>query len=310
MEKSKSPGNRCVTEELIVGYREILVREEKRKQTIEKYMRDIGKLKNFLAGRELTKELLIQYKEHLENGGEYTPVSVNSFLSVANSFCEQMGWFELRIKTIRIQQQAFQAEDKELTEKEYQRLVKTAWKKGNERLALIIQTLGSTGIRISELAFVTVESLKKGMSDVNNKGKVRRIMYPKELIKILKAYVRKNGIKKGSIFITCTGKQIDRSNVWCEMKKLCKEAGVSEEKVFPHNLRHLFARCFYNLKKDIALLSDILGHSNISTTRIYIKSTGKEHQRQLDRMNMVITGDGDDVGACRNKKWERKGSTT
>ena len=280
---------RVVSEERIEEYREIIIREEKRKQTIDKYVRDINKLKDFLGEREMTKELLIQYKEHLESCGEYTPASINSFISAANSFCERMGWTELRIKTIKIQQQSFETEDKELTNAEYQKLIKTALKNGKERLALIIQTLGSTGIRISELQFVTVESLKKGMSDVYNKGKVRRIMYPKELIKVLKAYADKHLIENGSIFCTRTGKAIDRSNIWREMKKLCKEAGVSEKKVFPHNLRHLFARCFYKLKKDIAVLSDILGHSNVTTTRIYIKSTGKEHQRQLDMMNMVIT---------------------
>lgn len=290
MKKTRLQESRVITEELIEKYKEILVREEKRKQTIEKYMRDIGKLREFLAGKELTKERMIEYKSYLEDCGEYTPVSINSFISVANSFCEHMGWYELRIKTIRIQQQAFESEDKELTTKEYQKLIETAWNKGNERLALIIQTIGSTGIRISELVFVTAESLKKGMANVYNKGKVRRIMFPKELIGVLKAYVKKQGIITGSIFITRTGKQLDRSNIWREMKKLCREANVPENKVFPHNLRHLFARCFYKIKKDIALLSDILGHSNISTTRIYIKSTGKEHQRQLDRMHMVIIG--------------------
>ena len=291
MEKTELQEDRNITKERITKYKEFLVKAEKRKQTIEKYMRDVGKLKSFLDGRELTKELFICYKEHLENCGEYTPASINSFLSAANSFCEQMGWLDLRIKTIRIQQQVFESEDTELTSNEYQRLIKTALWNGNERLALIIQTLGSTGIRISELAFVTVESLGRGMSDVYNKGKVRRIMYPKELIKVLKAYVKKHGIENGSIFCTRTGRQLDRSNVWREMKKLCREANVSERKVFPHNLRHLFARCFYKLKRDIVLLSDVLGHTNISTTRLYIKSMGKEHQRQLDRMHMVISGE-------------------
>ncbi len=258
MEKTELQEDRNITKERITKYKEFLVKAEKRKQTIEKYMRDVGKLKSFLDGRELTKELFICYKEHLENCGEYTPASINSFLSAANSFCEQMGWLDLRIKTIRIQQQVFESEDKELTSNEYQRLIKTALWNGNERLALIIQTLGSTGIRISELAFVTVESLGRGMSDVYNKGKVRRIMYPKELIKVLKAYVKKHGIENGSIFCTRTGRQLDRSNVWREMKKLCREANVSERKVFPHNLRHLFARCFYKLKRDIVLLSDVV----------------------------------------------------
>lgn len=280
---------RVITEELITEYREILVREEKRKQTIEKYIRDIRKLQLFLNGKELTKEQLILYKENLELSGEYTPSSINSFLSAANSFCEQIGWTELHIKTIKIQHQAFETEEKELTDAEYHNLIKTAINQGKEWLALIIQTLGSTGIRISELKYVTVESLKKGMTEVYNKGKVRRIMYPQALVKILTAYVKKKHYDTGSIFVTRSGNIMDRSNIWREMKKLCQIAKVSEQKVFPHNLRHLFARHFYKLKKDIALLSDILGHTNLSTTRIYIKSTGKEHRQQLDMMHMVIT---------------------
>lgn len=279
-----------ITEERIEEYKEILIRTEKRSQTISKYLRDICKLKNYLDGRALTKDLMIQYKEHLENGGQYTPSSINSFLAAANSFCEQMGWVEIRITMIKIQKQAFVPEDKELTNAEYQKLVRTAMDQGKERLALILQALGSTGIRISELQFITVESLGKGMTDVYNKGKVRRILYPKELKKVLKEYAKKQEITSGCIFRTRTGKAVDRSNVWREMKKLCQDAGVSKKKVYPHSLRHLFARSFYKLKKDIALLSDVLGHSDISTTRIYIKSTGREHQRHLDRMNMVISG--------------------
>lgn len=279
---------RLITDERIAEYRDILVREEKHAQTIEKYIRDILKLKHFLAGRELTKEMLIKYKEHLGSCGCYTATSINSFLAAANSFCVLLGWTELRVRMIKIQQQTFEAEDKELSQNEYQRLVRTAMKKGNERIALIIQAIAGTGIRISELKFVTAESLKKGMSDVYNKGKVRRIMYPKELVRVLKAYAKKLGITSGCIFRTRTGRAVDRSNIWREMKKLCEAARVQPTKVFPHNLRHLFARCFYKIKKDIALLGDILGHSNVSTTRIYIKSTGREHRRQLDMMHMVV----------------------
>lgn len=289
MKYIKLEKKKIITEERITEYREILLREEKRKQTIEKYIRDIRKLQIFLNGKELTKEQLILYKENLETGGEYTPTSINSFLSAVNSFCKQMGWSELHIKTIKIQHQAFETEEKELSDTEYHNLIKTALNQGKDWLALVIQALGSTGIRIGELQFLTVESLKKGMTEVYNKGKVRRIMYPHALVKLLRAYVKKKHYLAGSIFRTKTGKAIDRSNIWREMKKLCKLANVSAEKVFPHNFRHLFARQFYKLKKDIALLSDILGHTNLSTTRIYIKSTGKEHRHQLDMMHMVIT---------------------
>lgn len=278
---------RIITDQVIETYRTKLIRAEKSTQTISKYIRDIKKLQLFLSGKSLTKELLIQYKENLERSGRYTAISINSFLAAANSFCEQMGWQEMRIKMIKIQRQSFESEESELTTEEYHRLIKAAAESKNERIALIIQTIGSTGIRIGELKFVTVESLKKGMTDVYNKGKVRRIMYPKKLVKLLKRYAIENGIEKGSVFCTRTGKPIDRSCVWRQMKKLCETAHVSESKVYPHNLRHLFARCFYKIKKDIAVLSDILGHSNMTTTRIYIKSTGREHRRQLDMMNMV-----------------------
>ena len=171
---------------------------------------------------------------------------------------------------------------------EYEKLVKTAYKKGDIRLALIIETLGSTGIRISELRYITAESLKYGMTDIHNKGKVRCILYPGELLKVLRKYAKDMNILHGCIFITACGNPVNRSNVWRMMKKLCHDAGVREEKVYPHNMRHLFARIFYKIKNDIAKLADVLGHSNIDTTRIYIKSTGREHKRQLDRMNMII----------------------
>lgn len=281
---------RTITDKRIAEYRSTLVRAEKKRKTIDKYMRDLKKLQDYLSGREVTKERLVRYKEYLEDSGLYAASSINSFLAAANSFCAAMGWTELHVRTIRIQNQAFESEDKELTEAEYWRLVRTAVAKGNERIALIIQTLGSTGIRINELQFITVESLNKGMQDVYNKGKVRRIMYPRALIMALEMYVDSQGVTTGSVFQTRTGRPLDRSNIWRDMKMLCKDARVSYEKVYPHNLRHLFARSFYRLKKDIAVLSDILGHSDVATTRIYIRSTGREHQKQLDMMHMVIDG--------------------
>ncbi len=287
MEKALQENN-VITDELIEKYREILVCDEKSKHTIEKYIRDARKLQKFLSGRELNKEMLIEYKAQLEENGGYKVSSINSFLSVANNFCKMMEGYELHINTIRVQQQAFTTEDKEITVNEYRKLVMKAWEQGNERLALIIQTIAGTGIRISELVYVTAESLMKGAADVYNKGKVRSIIYPKELIKVLKKYAKEQGIKSGSIFLTRTGNPVDRSNVWREMHNLCEEAKVPQGKVFPHNLRHLFARCFYNIKKDIALLADVLGHSNLATTRIYIRTTAKEHQKLLDMMNMII----------------------
>lgn len=269
-------------------FKQALYEDEKSNSTIKKYLRDIKKLREFLGGRELNKELLIKYKEELENCGEFKISSVNSFLAAANHFCEVMGWGGLKIKMLKVQRDTFCPENKELTKKEYKCLIDTAMKRGDERLALIMQTLGSTVIRISELKYITVESLKSGMADIYNKGKMRKILYPSDLQKVLKEFVFKMKIKCGAIFCTGSGRAVDRSNVWKAMKNLCMHAGVDREKVYPHNLRHLFAKGFYKVKKDIAKFADVLGHSSIETTRIYIKLTGKEHKRQLDKMNLVV----------------------
>ncbi len=284
----RSYKSRIITEQLIEVFRKMLIRDEKCVQTIQKYTRDIRKLMIYANGRNISKELLLKYKEYLEKCGEYRISSINSYLAAANHFCEAMGWQDSRVKMIKVQREAFIPENREITRHEYEKLIKTAYKKGDIRLALIIETLGSTGIRISELQYITVESLEYGMADIHNKGKVRRILYPSELLRILKEYVRKKCITHGCIFITSGGKPVNRSNVWRMMKNICKLAGVNAEKVFPHNMRHLFARSFYKIKNDIAKLADVLGHSSIDTTRIYIKSTGREHKRQLDKMNMVV----------------------
>ncbi len=279
---------RRVTAEAIEVFKRALYEDEKRTSTIGKYMRDLGKFLEFLGGREVSKERLVQYKEYLQNSGEYKVSSINSFLAVVNHFCEVMGWTELRVKTLKVQEGAFSPEHRELTQEEYGRLVEAAAKRGDERLALIIQTLASTGIRISELQFVTVESLEVGMADIYNKGKMRRILYPSDLQEVLAQYARGNQLEGGPVFCTRNGKAVDRSNVWKAMKKLSVEAGVDAGKVFPHSLRHLFAKCFYEIKKDLAKLADVLGHSSIETTRIYIRSTGREHKKQLDMMKMAV----------------------
>lgn len=280
---------RILTDERLKAFEHALIQEEKKLQTIQKYMRDIRKLADYLDGRELTKERLISYKEYLAKSGVYRVTSINSFLAVANHFCEMMDWNDLHVKLLKIQREVFIPENKELTVQEYERLIWTAMKRGNERLALLIQTIGSTGIRISELPYITVESLGSGMADIYNKGKMRRILYPSELVRLLQIYVRNKNITNGSIFCTESGKPMHRSNIWRDMKRLCQYADVDSEKVYPHNLRHLFARCFYKIKHDIAKLADVLGHCSIDTTRIYIKSTGKEHKRQLNQMHLVIS---------------------
>ncbi len=279
---------RIITGSTLEYFRKMLIMAEKEMQTIDKYVRDIKKLMVYAKGQSINKEMLLKYKDYLQKCGQYKISSINSYLAAVNHFCEVMGWTDIRVKMIKVQRETFVPENKEITMHEYEKLVKTAYKKGDKRLALIIETLGSTGIRISELRHITVESLKYGMADLHNKGKVRRILYPSELLRILREYVKEKHICSGSIFITSKGNPINRSNVWRMMKNLCHDSGVSEEKVYPHSMRHLFARSFYKIKNDIAKLADVLGHSSIDTTRIYIKTTGKEHKRQLNKMRMVL----------------------
>lgn len=263
-----------------------LVREEKSKATINKYIHDVEKFLNFLEDKEISKEQVIRYKENLIT--LYKANSVNSMLAALNQF---LHWLELPqfcVKQLKIQHQIFRPEEKELTKAEYIRLVKAARAHGNTRLSMIIETICGTGIRISELKYITVDAIRHGSVEVFCKGKNRIVMLSKELRKKLLLYIQKHDIKKGSVFVTKSGNAIDRSNIWRGMKELHSEANVSEQKIFPHNLRHLFARTFYEVQKDIAKLADILGHSSIDTTRIYIISTGKEHQRQLDAMGLVV----------------------
>ncbi|MCM1282642.1 MAG: site-specific integrase [Muribaculaceae bacterium] len=278
---------RVMTKELLEQYQDYLFNEEKEAATIEKYMRDLKKFTSFTGEQELNKSLVIAYKNYLREQG-YKISSINSFLVAVNRFFIFAGWHELRVKAYRKQREVFCAENRHLTKAEYQRLVRTASKNGRDRLAMILQTICATGIRISELTFVTVESVYDGMMEIHCKGKLRTVLFPKRLQKLLKKYISKNEIGEGYVFCTSGGKPVDRSNVWREMKTLCKEAGVDEEKVFPHNLRHLFAQVFYEIKKDIAKLADILGHSSIETTRIYMKTSSREHRKQLEMMGLVL----------------------
>ncbi len=279
---------RIINKKRIELFRTELYREEKKESTIEKYIRDIKKLEEYLAGQPVNKENMIRFKEELQACGEYEISSINTYLAAANHFCDSMGWTDAKVKLLRRQKEFYESENTYLTKEEYKKLILTANKKGQKRLSLIMQTIASTGIRISELCFVTIESLKKGKVNVYNKGKRRTVFYPEKLQKMLNQYGKERRISSGCLFRTKAGKTMNRSNIWREMKKLCKKAGVKEEKVFPHNLRHLFAREFYQIKKDIAKLADVLGHHNIETTRIYIKSTGIEHRRVLNTMRMVI----------------------
>lgn len=263
-----------------------LFKEERAAATIKKYHHDAALFLHFLEGRELNRELVVEFKAQLCE--RYAPRSVNSMLAAVNGLLEAVGRSDLRVKRLRIQRQMFCARERELSRGEYKKLVTTAQKRGNDRLSLILQTLCSTGIRIGELRSITRAAAKTGKAVVNNKGKTRIVLLPRRLCGLLVSYCRKRGIESGPVFRTRSGKPIDRSNVWAEMKRLCDWAGVSRDKVFPHNLRHLFARAFYSVEKDISRLADILGHSSVETTRIYIVSSGEEHERQLARLNLVI----------------------
>lgn len=277
-----------ITEEILKTYERYLWEDEKTQATIRKYLCDLRKLADYAAGNEITKSLMIHYKEDLKNKMHYKTSSINSFLVAANRFFEYQGWYELRVKTYKLQQELFVPESRELTKEEYKRLVQTAEKKGHTRIAMILQSICATGIRVSELKYITVEAVKNGVAVIYNKGKERKVLLPRKLQIKLLCYIRKRKIRQGIVFCTCHGKPMDRIYIWREMKKLCEQAGVEGEKVFPHNLRHLFAKTFYDVNKDIAKLADILGHSSVETTRIYIKGSMPEYQKQLEKMKLLI----------------------
>ncbi len=278
---------RYINSGIIRRFQKYLFEEEKSDATIEKYVRDVSAFAAYSGGAAVTKELVIAYKQHLLDDG-YAIRSINSMLASMNSLFSFLGWTDLRLKSLKQQRQVFCPEEKELTRAEYERLCHAAQKKHNERLCLILQTICSTGIRVSELQFITVEAVKEGKATVSLKGKTRVVFLLRELQKKLLNYLSRQKISEGCVFVTRTGRPICRSNVWREMKALCEEANVDPRKVFPHNLRHLFARVFYALKKDIVRLADILGHSSVNTTRIYIVSTGSEHRNCMEKMRLLI----------------------
>lgn len=272
-----------ITNEQIRSFALHLHEDEKSEATMEKYIRDVSAFSSFLRERELTKQEVIEYKKQISEN--YAPASVNSMLVSINSFLDFIGFHDLRVKLLKIQRQMFVSEKKELTAAEYRRLLKAAQ---GTRLALVIQTICETGIRVSELEFITVEAVDCGRAVVDCKNKTRVILIPTALRKILLQYIKKTGVKAGSVFVTKTGKKLNRSNIWRDMKALCERANVDQEKVFPHNLRHLFARTFYSLERDIVRLADLLGHSSINTTRVYTIETGREHFNCLERMHRVL----------------------
>lgn len=276
---------KIITQENIQAYKNHLIDEEKSSLTLEKYIRDITAFSEWIGNKPIEKTDVLSYKEYLTEN--YAPASVNSMLSSINSFFAFNEWYNLKVKTLKIQRQIFSGEDKELSKSEYNRLLCAAKSKGNEKLYLLMQTICSTGIRVSELKFISVESAKKKKAIINLKGKMRIIMLPDTLCRMLLDYAKSKNINEGCIFVTRNGKPLDRSTIWKLMKNLCKSAGVKKEKVFPHNLRHLFARTYYSLQKDIVRLADILGHSSVNTTRIYTMDTGIIHRKQIQKLGLL-----------------------
>lgn len=277
--------NMVLTAEHLREFKEYLFREEKSVATIEKYGRDVRCFLLFADDTALTKELTIAYKHHLEEQN-YAVRSINSMIASLNSFLEYLDRGDCKVKSIKMQRKAYCEEKQELTKGEYLRLLEAA--KGQPQLKLVMQTICSTGIRISELKYFTVEGVRRGEISVHCKSKTRTILIPGKLRKLLLAYAKQHRIASGAIFVTRSGTALDRSNIWARMKKLCDAAGVERAKVFPHNLRKLFARTFYRIEKDIAKLADILGHGSIETTRIYIMTTGVEHRRKIEKMGLVV----------------------
>lgn len=261
-----------------------LIAQERSEATIEKYIRHATRFLDWLGERELSKELVIQWKGTLSG----SPSGVNGAIAAVNSLLTFLGHPDWKVRQVRTQRRTYRAKEKNLTKGEFERLVRTAEAQGNLRLARAIETIAATGIRVSELKFITVESLSEREVTVKNKGKIRTILLTAGLVKKLKAYCKQAGIGHGEIFVTRTGRSLARTQLWAEMKKLCRAAGVEPGKVFPHNLRHLFAVVHYRLHRDIAKLADLLGHSSINTTRIYLIDTGEEHMRQLEAMRLVL----------------------
>ena len=276
---------RTVTKENIKKFEEYLYAEERSCSTIEKYIRDVRFFRGMLQGGNVDKTALVKYKK--EQCERYAVKSVNSMLSSVNAFFVFMGWHDLKVKTLKIQRRIFSDKSKELSKAEYERLLVAAKNRKNKRLYYLMQTVASTGLRVSEIQYVTCEAVKKGQAVINCKGKIRQIFLPKKLCKMLLSYIKERNIKSGSVFVTKTGKPLDRSHIWKMLKSLCEAAGVSRDKVFPHNFRHLFARTFYSLQKDIVRLADILGHSNIETTRIYTMESGAEHRKLLQKLGLL-----------------------
>ena len=271
----------------LAAYAAYLHTEERSPGTVEKYLRDVQAFARWLDGRPVTRELAAGWKEYLHSQG-YAPVTINAMLAALNSLLRFLGREDCRVKFLKIQRRLFREAGRELTRPEYERLLMAARERGQDRLALLMETICATGIRVSEVRYLTVEAARRGRAEIALKGKIRTILIPNRLCRKLLKYAGKNKTVSGEIFLTRNGTSMSRRQIWAELKRLCQYAGVESTKVFPHNLRHLFATTFYKVCKDIARLADVLGHSSIETTRIYLLTSGREHARQLDRLGLVL----------------------
>ena len=276
---------RKITEETLAAFARQLGEEERSPATLEKYLREVRQFAAFLGGREVTRELAAAWREELS--ARQSPATVNGKLTALDRLLAFLGWEDCRVKHLRVQRQLFRDSARELSREEYARLVETARRLGRGRLSLLMETICATGIRVSEVRYITVEAAKAGRTEIALKGKIRTILLPGKLCRKLEKYARQKKITSGELFLTRSGRPMSRKQIWAEMKGVCRAAGVAPSKVFPHNLRHLFARCFYRVSRDVAKLADVLGHSSIETTRIYLISTGAEHARTLDQLRLI-----------------------
>ncbi|MBS5590583.1 MAG: tyrosine-type recombinase/integrase [Clostridiales bacterium] len=276
---------RKITEETLAAFARQLGEEERSPATLEKYLREVRQFAAFLGGREVTRELAAAWREELS--ARQSPATVNGKLTALDRLLASLGWEDCRVKHLRVQRQLFRDSARELSREEYARLVETARRLGRGRLSLLMETICATGIRVSEVRYITAEAVREGRTEIALKGKIRTILLPGKLCRKLEKYARQKKITSGELFLTRSGRPMSRKQIWAEMKGVCRAAGVAPSKVFPHNLRHLFARCFYRVSRDVAKLADVLGHSSIETTRIYLISTGAEHARTLDQLRLI-----------------------
>lgn len=276
---------RKITEETLAAFARQLGEEERSPATLEKYLREVRQFAAFLGGREVTRELAAAWREELS--ARQSPATVNGKLTALDRLLAFLGWEDCRVKHLRVQRQLFRDSARELSREEYARLVETARRLGRGRLSLLMETICATGIRVSEVRYITAEAVREGRTEIALKGKIRTILLPGKLCRKLEKYARQKKITSGELFLTRSGRPMSRKQIWAEMKGVCRAAVVAPSKVFPHNLRHLFARCFYRVSRDVAKLADVLGHSSIETTRIYLISTGAEHARTLDQLRLI-----------------------